>query len=65
MKFRRKSAVPDEASEVTSDAAEASDQTAGPDTPAHVGPFDADDLPDDGVERVDLGSLLIAPVAGR
>jgi hypothetical protein len=30
-----------------------------------TGPFDADDLPDDGVERVDLGSLLIAPEDGR
>ncbi len=32
---------------------------------ARTGPFDADDLPDDGVERVDLGSLLIAPQDGR
>jgi hypothetical protein len=30
-----------------------------------VGPFDADELPEDGPERVDLGSLLIAPTAGR
>ena len=29
------------------------------------GPFDADDLPDDDPERVDLGSLLIAPQPGR
>jgi hypothetical protein len=29
------------------------------------GPHDAEDLPDDGVERVDLGSLLIAPAEGR
>jgi hypothetical protein len=29
------------------------------------GPFDADDLPDEDVERVDLGSLLIAPEPGR
>jgi hypothetical protein len=29
------------------------------------GPYDAEALPDDGVERVDLGSLLIAPAAGR
>ena len=30
-----------------------------------TGPFDADDLPEDGIERVDLGSLLIAPEDGR
>jgi hypothetical protein len=29
------------------------------------GPFDADELTDDESERVDLGSLLIAPEAGR
>ncbi len=32
--------------------------------PREAGPFDVDDLGDDGVERVDLGSMLIAPVAG-
>ena len=30
-----------------------------------VGPHDADSLPDDGVERIDLGSLLIQPEPGR
>ena len=30
-----------------------------------VGPFDADDLPEDGPERIDLGSLLIEPQQGR
>ena len=35
-----------------------------PDFPVS-GPFDADDLPADGAERVDLGSLLIAPEPGR
>jgi hypothetical protein len=29
-----------------------------------VGPFDAEDVPDDGVARVDLGSMLVAPVPG-
>jgi hypothetical protein len=29
------------------------------------GPYDADDLPDDGVKRVDLGALLVAPAEGR
>lgn len=58
MKFRRKSAVDqaggtvDETSQATPDAA--------PD-----GPCDAEDVPDDGLERIDLGSLLIAPPADR
>jgi hypothetical protein len=30
-----------------------------------TGPYDAEDLPADGVERVDLGSLLVAPENGR
>jgi hypothetical protein len=29
------------------------------------GPYDVDDLPDDGVARLDLGSLLVAPLADR
>lgn len=29
------------------------------------GPYDVDELPEDGLGRVDLGSLLIAPFAGR
>jgi uncharacterized protein DUF3710 len=57
VKFRRKSASDDV------------DDLPGGETPQPVppavGPFDADDLPDDGVERIDLGSLLIAPEDGR
>lgn len=56
MKFRRKSeAVP----------ADPSTEAREADAPAPVGPFDADDLPDDGTERVDLGSLLLTPQQGR
>jgi hypothetical protein len=33
--------------------------------PAPVGPFDAEDLPEDGVERIDLGSLVLTPQEGR
>jgi hypothetical protein len=59
VKFRRKSAdenAPEALDEETTaaDAAEAAE-----------GPFDADELPDDDVERVDLGSLLIVPPADR
>jgi hypothetical protein len=45
-------------------------ETAGPEAtrPAEetprAGPFDAEDVPDDGVARVDLGSMLVAPVPG-
>jgi hypothetical protein len=32
---------------------------------AYAGPYDVDEMPADGPERVDLGSLLIAPEPGR
>jgi hypothetical protein len=57
VKFRRKSAGPG-ADEVETP------EEAAPATPS-VGPFDVDELPEDGVERVDLGSLLIAPEEDR
>lgn len=60
MKFRRKSAGPG-ADDLEAAAAA---PEADPGAPA-VGPFDVDELPEDGVERVDLGSLLIAPEDGR
>lgn len=56
MKFRRKSDV-----DATTDQVEdAPDEVTVP-----VGPLDADDLPDDGVDRVDLGSLVLTPEPGR
>ncbi len=58
MKFRRKSDTDSVEETVEDDAA-----ATAAEVPA--GPYDADDLPDDGVERVDLGSLLIAPEADR
>lgn len=60
MKFRRKST---EAEGIPEIAESASDSGLMP--PPARGPFDADDLPDDGVARVDLGSLLLAPEPGR
>ncbi len=56
MKFGRKSA-PEATVEETAGHAQEDDAVAGP--------FDVDDLPDDGLERVDLGSLLIAPTASH
>ena len=58
MKFRNKK------DEVPS-AEETETETDVEVTEASVGPYDADDLPDDGLERVDLGSLLIEPEQGR
>jgi hypothetical protein len=61
VKFRRKSAGPGaDDVEVAQEAATETEPAAPP-----VGPFDVDELPEDGVERVDLGSLLIAPEDGR
>jgi hypothetical protein len=63
VKFRRKSSgTPDEG------------QTSGPSETAAVpqeaagregGPFDESQVVDDGVQRVDLGSLLVPPIEGR
>ena len=65
MKFRRRSAAADEADEATS--ADESTEQEGEETDEETagGPFDVDDLPDDDVNRVDLGSLLIEPEQGR
>ncbi len=61
MKLRRKS-TPTTADEAASEGTETEgSETEGTET----GPYDADALPDDGVERVDLGSLLIQPEPGR
>jgi len=56
VKFRRKKDA-----DSSSDEAE----TTAEEMETAPGPYDADELPDDGVERVDLGSLLIEPEQGR
>lgn len=58
MRFGRKSAP---TPEVRPDV---SDTMAPPASPT-VGPFDVSQVADDGVQRVDLGALLIAPSEGR
>lgn len=68
MKFRRRSAPAGEAErvdETTEDLEETTEDSAEPAVESAAGPFDVDDLPEDDVERVDLGSLLIEPEAGR
>lgn len=64
MKFRRKSAEPEPGSEEARAAADAQElEEASQDGTG--GPHDVDDLPDDGVPRIDLGSLLIEPEPDR
>ncbi len=55
MKFRRKS--------TTDDGEQGVDDAPAPGRAP--GPWDVDDLGDDGTERVDLGSLLLQPETGR
>ncbi len=57
MKFGRKSTP-------TAAEAEATAEALAEESRPQVGPFDADEVGDDGVQRVDLGSMLIAPVPG-
>jgi hypothetical protein len=54
VKFRRKK-----------DAAPSTDEVETVVEEPTPGPYDADELPDDDVQRVDLGSLLIEPEQGR
>lgn len=61
MKFRRKSSTPDADQSAT--GAEEAAPAAAQAEPVE-GPHDAEDLGDDGVPRVDLGSMLVAPVPG-
>lgn len=56
MKFRRKSATT---------PVDVSSESEVVELDPLAGPHDAADLPDDGVERVDLGSLLVSPQPGR
>jgi hypothetical protein len=59
VRFRRKTDDDVDAAAEAERLAEADEQTEA------AGPFDADDLPDDGVDRVDLGSLVLTPEEGR
>lgn len=68
MKFRRKAdttpATADTSAEETASAAEdAAGAAAGP--AAGTGPFDVSQVEGDGIERADLGSVLVPPIAGR
>ncbi|KRF06954.1 hypothetical protein ASG88_18670 [Nocardioides sp. Soil777] len=70
VKFRRKAEptqAPDESapSAAGETTAATGDETAAPVAPTGSGPFDESEVAGDGVERVDLGSLLVAPTPGR
>lgn len=67
MKFRRKAESTDAPAETTADAtAETSAGTAaGSAAGSAGGPFDISQVQDDGVERADLGSVLVPPIAER
>lgn len=68
MRFRRKSTDAVVEPDDLVDAAGGPEGSAGPPAPEGTraaGPFDIDEVGDDGVERVDLGSLLIAPEPER
>ncbi len=77
MRLRRKAAdvaadvAADDASEESTDvatgAATADDPTGSADGAEDLpgGPYDVDEIPDDDVARLDLGSLLVAPLGGR
>jgi hypothetical protein len=56
--------VPEEVVDESADDASAP-SSGGSSASEGEGPYDVDELPDDGVGRVDLGALLVAPVAGR
>jgi hypothetical protein len=63
VRLRRRAEVSEEtADDLDVDLA---DDATTSDPSAASGPYDADELPEDDQERVDLGSLLIAPEPGR
>ena len=67
--FRRRSRSEPVDPEASDDQVDDADNLAGDadgtaDSGPPEGPWDADDLPDDGIDRIDLGSLLVAPAEG-
>lgn len=62
MRLRRKGA-PEETEQVATDET-ATEGTTDAEAAAD-GPYDVDELPEDGVPRLDLGSLIIAPLPDR
>ncbi|SFC00587.1 Protein of unknown function [Nocardioides terrae] len=71
MKFRRKSADPASVADDAADLLEGADTSGASGLPGEdpepAGPWDADELPEElaALERVDLGSIALAPFPGR
>lgn len=68
MKLRRKgaAAAADPAATDESVVDDTTDEApTSPGAGAPAGPYDVDELPDDGLARLDLGSLLVAPLPDR
>lgn len=68
MKLRRKGAAAavDPAATDESVVDDTTDEApTSPGASAPAGPYDVDELPDDGLARLDLGSLLVAPLPDR
>ncbi len=67
MKFRRKAQSDPVDADGNSDdpVDEPTEADADPGDPLSDGPFDSEELPEGGAERVDLGSLLVAPEPNR
>lgn len=66
MRFRRKSAQGrDEAAPAAAESAVDDVGEADASTEGAGGPYDIEDLPDDGRKRVDLGAMVIAPSKGK
>jgi hypothetical protein len=64
VRFRRKSAQSSDEVAAAS-AADEADTANGSDEAPDSGPYDIDDLPEDGRKRVDLGALVVAPSKGK
>lgn len=60
MKFRRKSDV-----DAITDQVEGQEEGSADEVTVPAGPFDAEELTEDGIDRVDLGSLVVTPEPGR
>jgi hypothetical protein len=63
VRLRRKAGQDGPTQDEATATTEAAGDAAGESAPS--GPWDADDLPEDGTARIDLGSLLVAPLPQR